>query len=190
LAPVVGPKTFPKQILIQSPIISPNQILSYPNHHSINNNFNNKLPLIFKHNSNIIIKLLPFNKFPSPLPPPPSSHQYYHHDDFYNFFNHYNNYFDNGNYQNVINKMITTRSFAEEKPPAITTSAVTSRINLANNNNNKHKLFNNNYLFINDLSLIFAGTIILLQMISFILVYNIEECSPLVLFSWWRNKIS
>lgn len=33
-------------------------------------------------------------------------------------------------------------------------------------------------------------TIILLQLISFVLVLNIEECSPLVLFSWWRNKIS
>lgn len=33
-------------------------------------------------------------------------------------------------------------------------------------------------------------TIILVQMISFVLVLNIEECSPLVLFSWWRNKIS
>lgn len=33
-------------------------------------------------------------------------------------------------------------------------------------------------------------SIILIQMISFVLVLNIEECSPLVLFSWWRNKIS
>lgn len=33
-------------------------------------------------------------------------------------------------------------------------------------------------------------TIILIQLISFVLVLNIEECSPLVLFSWWRNKIS
>lgn len=33
-------------------------------------------------------------------------------------------------------------------------------------------------------------TIILVQLISFVLVLNIEECSPLVLFSWWRNKIS
>lgn len=32
--------------------------------------------------------------------------------------------------------------------------------------------------------------IILIQLISFVLVLNIEECSPLVLFSWWRNKIS
>lgn len=30
----------------------------------------------------------------------------------------------------------------------------------------------------------------LLQLIPFVLVYYIEECSPLVLFSWWRNKIS
>lgn len=29
-----------------------------------------------------------------------------------------------------------------------------------------------------------------LQMISHIFVYCIEEYSPLVLFSWWRNKIS
>lgn len=33
-------------------------------------------------------------------------------------------------------------------------------------------------------------SIILIQLISFVLVLNIEECSPLVLFSWWRNKIS
>lgn len=33
-------------------------------------------------------------------------------------------------------------------------------------------------------------TIILIQLFSFVLVLNIEECSPLVLFSWWRNKIS
>lgn len=33
-------------------------------------------------------------------------------------------------------------------------------------------------------------TIIMIQLISFVLVLNIEECSPLVLFSWWRNKIS
>lgn len=32
--------------------------------------------------------------------------------------------------------------------------------------------------------------LILLQLIPFVLVYYIEECSPLVLFSWWRNKIS
>lgn len=32
--------------------------------------------------------------------------------------------------------------------------------------------------------------VILLQLIPFVLVYYIEECSPLVLFSWWRNKIS
>lgn len=32
--------------------------------------------------------------------------------------------------------------------------------------------------------------LILLQLIPFVLVYCIEECSPLVLFSWWRNKIS
>lgn len=30
----------------------------------------------------------------------------------------------------------------------------------------------------------------LMQLIPFVLVYCIEECSPLVLFSWWRNKIS
>lgn len=28
------------------------------------------------------------------------------------------------------------------------------------------------------------------QLLPFVLVYCIEECSPLVLFSWWRNKIS
>lgn len=28
------------------------------------------------------------------------------------------------------------------------------------------------------------------QILPFVLVYCIEECSPLVLFSWWRNKIS
>lgn len=33
-------------------------------------------------------------------------------------------------------------------------------------------------------------SIILIQLFSFVLVLNIEECSPLVLFSWWRNKIS
>lgn len=34
-------------------------------------------------------------------------------------------------------------------------------------------------------------SVILLQMLLFaVLVFNIEECSPLVLFSWWRNKIS
>lgn len=32
--------------------------------------------------------------------------------------------------------------------------------------------------------------IICLQMIPYVLIYCIEECSPLVLFSWWRNKIS
>lgn len=32
--------------------------------------------------------------------------------------------------------------------------------------------------------------ILCLQMIPYILIYYIEECSPLVLFSWWRNKIS
>lgn len=35
-----------------------------------------------------------------------------------------------------------------------------------------------------------AILLILLQLIPFVLVYYIEECSPLVLFSWWRNKIS
>lgn len=34
-------------------------------------------------------------------------------------------------------------------------------------------------------------SVILLQMLLFaVLVFNMEECSPLVLFSWWRNKIS
>lgn len=32
--------------------------------------------------------------------------------------------------------------------------------------------------------------ILCLQMIPYILIYCIDECSPLVLFSWWRNKIS
>lgn len=32
--------------------------------------------------------------------------------------------------------------------------------------------------------------VICLQMIPYVLIYCIEECSPLVLFSWWRNKIS
>jgi hypothetical protein len=31
---------------------------------------------------------------------------------------------------------------------------------------------------------------ILVQLISIVLVFNLEECSPIVLFSWWRNKIS
>lgn len=41
-----------------------------------------------------------------------------------------------------------------------------------------------------DLPVLFA--ICFVQLISFVLVLvlNIEECSPLVLFSWWRNKIS
>lgn len=39
-----------------------------------------------------------------------------------------------------------------------------------------------------DLPILFA--ICFIQLISFVLVLNIEECSPLVLFSWWRNKIS
>lgn len=39
-----------------------------------------------------------------------------------------------------------------------------------------------------DLPFLFA--ICFAQLISFVLVLNIEECSPLVLFSWWRNKIS
>ncbi|XP_058061027.1 uncharacterized protein LOC131211542 [Anopheles bellator] len=39
-----------------------------------------------------------------------------------------------------------------------------------------------------DLPILFA--ICFVQLISFVLVLNIEECSPLVLFSWWRNKIS
>lgn len=28
------------------------------------------------------------------------------------------------------------------------------------------------------------------QLLPFVLVYCIEECSPIVLFSWWRNKVS
>lgn len=36
----------------------------------------------------------------------------------------------------------------------------------------------------------FIMMLMLLQLIPFVLVYYIEECSPLVLFSWWRNKIS
>jgi hypothetical protein len=39
-----------------------------------------------------------------------------------------------------------------------------------------------------DLPILFA--IIFVHLISFVLVLNIEQCSPLVLFSWWRNKIS
>uniref|UniRef100_A0A182JGK7 Uncharacterized protein n=1 Tax=Anopheles atroparvus TaxID=41427 RepID=A0A182JGK7_ANOAO len=39
-----------------------------------------------------------------------------------------------------------------------------------------------------DLPILFA--ICFVQLISFVLVLNIEECSPVVLFSWWRNKIS
>jgi hypothetical protein len=31
---------------------------------------------------------------------------------------------------------------------------------------------------------------VLVQLISIVLVFNLEECSPIVLFSWWRNKIS
>lgn len=36
----------------------------------------------------------------------------------------------------------------------------------------------------------YIATIICIQMIPYVLIYCIEECSPLVLFSWWRNKIS
>lgn len=33
-------------------------------------------------------------------------------------------------------------------------------------------------------------TMLIVQIISYVLVFNIEECSPLILFSLWRNKIS
>lgn len=42
----------------------------------------------------------------------------------------------------------------------------------------------------NALVIHFIFIILCLQMIPYILIYCIDECSPLVLFSWWRNKIS
>lgn len=40
-----------------------------------------------------------------------------------------------------------------------------------------------------DVSIIF--TILIAQFVSLIFIcFNIEEYSPLILFSWWRNKIS
>lgn len=38
--------------------------------------------------------------------------------------------------------------------------------------------------------LLFLVALLLELALPSMLVYNIEECSPLVLFSWWRNKIS
>lgn len=38
--------------------------------------------------------------------------------------------------------------------------------------------------------ILFLVVMLLELAMPFMLVYNIEECSPLVLFSWWRNKIS
>lgn len=40
-----------------------------------------------------------------------------------------------------------------------------------------------------DISILF--TILIAQFLSLIFIcFNIEEYSPLILFSWWRNKIS
>ncbi|GAB0097124.1 hypothetical protein DMENIID0001_127240 [Sergentomyia squamirostris] len=39
-----------------------------------------------------------------------------------------------------------------------------------------------------DIPIIFG--MVLIQLISIAVVFNAEEYSPLLLFSWWRNKIS
>lgn len=65
--------------------------------------------------------------------------------------------------------------------PIITTNA---------NNLVSHPPFTNNKLNSNFVVAHLIMMLILLQLIPFVLVYYIEECSPLVLFSWWRNKIS
>lgn len=57
-----------------------------------------------------------------------------------------------------------------------------------NNDDNLVKLYGQFKKFLDLPAVLFS--IILIQLISFVLVLNIEECSPLVLFSWWRNKIS
>lgn len=64
---------------------------------------------------------------------------------------------------------------------------------LSDDDNTTNQQFQNNSIlmpnannFIQQLIIILS----LLQLIPFVLVYYIEECSPLVLFSWWRNKIS
>lgn len=67
--------------------------------------------------------------------------------------------------------------------------------NMNNNNikNNIHSLIGQTKQPIKKLNLDMINYILMaicLQMIPYVLIYCIEECSPLVLFSWWRNKIS
>lgn len=62
----------------------------------------------------------------------------------------------------------------------IATSYSTHKSSTIHNHNATSKLF--------DLSLIF--TFLMIQIISWIFFVDLDEYSPLILFSWWRNKIS
>lgn len=55
---------------------------------------------------------------------------------------------------------------------------------------NKRELLQNNIAKFMDFPVTRVCAIIFAQILSFAFILNVEEYSPLVLFSWWRNKIS
>lgn len=74
---------------------------------------------------------------------------------------------------------------------SVNTTITTASNKHGSNNNNKTALFQHNSIMHDTNTVIHLIILLsLLQLIPFVLVYYIEECSPLVLFSWWRNKIS
>lgn len=95
------------------------------------------------------------------------------------------------NSQKFINTIIMNLNKSQiiESTTKITMKLSNKTINSMNINKNHNNTNNNNHNNFNfDLSLIFA--FLIMQIISWIFIFDLDEYSPLVLFSWWRNKIS
>lgn len=96
-------------------------------------------------------------------------------------------------YSTIDSLMPTFDNIQQQSSNTINNMDTNSHMNFNNLKNNIHSFIGQTKQPIKKLNLDMINYILMaicLQMIPYVLIYCIEECSPLVLFSWWRNKIS